>query len=698
MKTVAIFMLLALAAPPAQAVDMNPITRVAELLTDMAAKIDADSKAEEKLYTKFKCWCKSVIGDKSATIAAAATRIEELDSYIDSLTSGRVELTSEKDDLDAQHHSLKTDIEASKDMRASEKADFEAAKDEMEKSIAALESAVKVMGDGTKGALVSFSSEIRQAITTGSSFLKADDAHFLNSVLSDPNDPDWKKLNRKATFKSKYTKRSGKIQDILADMLTTFKKNLADAEAKEKKTVADFEKLMKAKGAQLDAVEKAQEDMSLEKGARAKSLADSQAELDENTQNKADDERFKTETEKSCKEKAEAWSNRKKLRAEEIAGINEAISILRSDDARDTFKKSFESQSFVQLKSSCSSSQDSALEILRKTAVATHNMRLLALTTTLRAGQGAQGHFDKVIGSIDQMIADLNAEEDTDLTNKENCETDREENTQTAKIYSKDMDTADANVEHYTANVEEKKEQIKASEEEIASTEDELAKATRQREDENTNYKNDKQDDKDAKELVGQAIKALAKFYENRAKGFLQQPAGEAPPPPPATFEGGYAGSKGENDGVVAILEIIEDDIAKDIARADAEEKASLEAFKSLKKDSEATIAGLQDKITSLDGEVGNLLEKIGDEKGAKADAKKSLTTTVAFLQQIAPGCDFIAVNFEQRLKNRQAEIDGLNKAKAILSGAAFPQGPDPSREMKPGDAFLQKPLSVSRC
>ena len=55
-----------------------------------------------------------------------------------------------------------------------------------------------------------------------------------------------------------------------------------------------------------------------------------------------------------CKKKTDDWDQRCKMRSEEIAAIGEAISILRSDDARDTFKKSFESQdqeSFVQTQS-----------------------------------------------------------------------------------------------------------------------------------------------------------------------------------------------------------------------------------------------------------------------------------------------------------------------------------------------------------
>ena len=42
------------------------------------------------------------------------------------------------------------------------------------------------------------------------------------------------------------------------------------------------------------------------------------------------------------------------------------------------------------------------------------------------------------------------------------------------------------------------------------------------------------------------------------------------------------------------------------------------------------------------------------------------------YLKEIAPGCDFIAMNFNIRLTNRQMEVDGLKKAKSILQGAEY--------------------------
>merc|ERR1719207_374277 len=75
---------------------LNPITRVAQLLEGLSKKVEADGKAEQDLYDKYKCWCTKVQNSKSASIEANKLRISELAAYIDDLTNGRVELTSER--------------------------------------------------------------------------------------------------------------------------------------------------------------------------------------------------------------------------------------------------------------------------------------------------------------------------------------------------------------------------------------------------------------------------------------------------------------------------------------------------------------------------------------------------------------------------------------------------------------------------
>merc|ERR1719387_2148690 len=98
------------------------------------------------------------------------------------------------------------------------------------------------MASSKEGVLASLGSEVTKAMELGKKALSADDARFLEQALQgDVPNVDWKKLNRKATFKMKYKARSLKIQEILADMLQTFEDNLAEATKKEKDTKASFD-------------------------------------------------------------------------------------------------------------------------------------------------------------------------------------------------------------------------------------------------------------------------------------------------------------------------------------------------------------------------------------------------------------------------------------------------------------------------
>merc|ERR1719261_8128 len=128
------------------------------------------------------------------------------------------------------------------------------------------------------------------------------------------------------------------IQKILADMLQTFKDNLADATAKEKEAKAAYDKLMASKKDELGTAEEALTDGKKEGAARGMAKDEAQQEVDD----------LKAQIE-AHEIKLEEWKERKKLRKLEIASINKAIAILNSDDARDTMKKSFESQGYLLL-------------------------------------------------------------------------------------------------------------------------------------------------------------------------------------------------------------------------------------------------------------------------------------------------------------------------------------------------------------
>merc|ERR1719159_415964 len=686
-------LLLGVAAQPVHAAGLNPITRVVQLMEGLMKKTEQDGKAEEDLFQAYVCWYKTVVSSKKASNAEAKDRIESLTAYIDDVKSGRIEFTSERKDLEAEIEKLNTEIETATDMRKKENDDFLAAKDEMEKAIAALEKAIEVLGDATllqdHTALTSVGFDLRRAVEIGQNFLSDQDARFLEQVL-DGQVPkaDWKKLNRKATFKMKYKARSTKIQEILADMLQTFEDNLADATKKEKDTKDSFDTLMGSKNSQLSAAQDALSGGEGEGAARTLAADEAQEEVDALTTQVSNDEKYISQAEASYADKVDEWKERKRLRTEEIASISKAIEILASDDAKDLMSSSFESQGgfFLQVQEStkgCSQVKRATRVVhkLRNMAAKHRDPRLSSLAVAIQLN--ARGHFDKIVEEVMKMVSDLHEEADEDLKTKETCESDRMTNTKTAKKMAQAMDDETALINRKKADIEAMEKEIAGIVEHVKDLKLQLEEAQVQRAKENREYKAGKADDEAAAVLIGKSKQVLEKFYADNGLALAQTSSriaehagsgapGEAPPPPPSTFNEPYGGNKGASNGIQSILEMVKADVEKDIKTATAEEEKAKTDYDNFKSDTEALIKSLESEKANLEGEVGDAETAVVDAKSTRKDKKTVLDDTMAFLRSIAPSCDYMAVNFELRKANREAEIDGLIEAGASLQGGVL--------------------------
>merc|ERR1719238_2398905 len=308
--------------------------------------------------------------------------------------------------------------------------------------------------------------------------------------------------------------------------------------------------------------------------------------------------------------------------------------------------------------------------------------------------------FEPVIKAIDKMIKQLQSEEDKDLEIKQTCEKDRMEDTREAIVSSRSIDEMTDQITHLTEVIAECKKTIEELIAEHKKTKEELDKATRMREDENAAWKKTDKDDKLAAETVMSAKEVLEGYYKDNGLVFVQkakQPvegmaAGDAPPPPPATWEGGYGGKTGESQGIVAIMEMVHEDIKKDRADAKADEDAAAAEFKAFKEDSEEHMKDLKSEKEATEDDMGKAETDKENTEKERGTSKGKLDAVLDKIKDINPNCEYFEVNYPMRVKNRQIELDGLNKAKAILQGGVFDEAPDPNREIKPGDAaFLQR-------
>merc|ERR1719267_365301 len=197
------------------------------------------------------------------------------------------------------------------------------------------------------------------------------------------------------TFKQSYAPQSGQIFGILNQMKETFETNLSTSQKEEMAAQEAYEQLKAAKESEIKAGTE-------QKDAKTQELADTDAKLADDKQNLEDtrnslsaDQKFLMNLKETCQMTDQEWEERQKARAEETQAVSEALAILSSDDAHDTFTSTF---NFVQ---KASVSQES--ENRDKAA----KVRLDA--------------FTKVKAAIDEMINALLKEKADEIKHKDFC-------------------------------------------------------------------------------------------------------------------------------------------------------------------------------------------------------------------------------------------------------------------------------------
>jgi len=673
----------------------NPVTRVVGLMEGLIGKVEKDGKAEEDIWDKYACWYKTVVSTKQAANEEAKDRLESIQGYIDDIKSGRVEFSTEKKDLQASIEKLNAEIEGANKLREQGHQDYLSAKEEMETSISALEQAVGVLGGSSDGsALATVGSTLNRAISLGKRNLDAKDARYLERVLDGAAEPnaDWKKLNKGALNKE-YTARSGKITEIVTEMLATFRDNLADATTSDTDSAATHNTLMSSKQSQLSAAQEALALEEAEGGLKGLGLEEANEQVLALETQIEDDKGYIQEAHEAYAVKVTEWKERQRLRTGEIAAISKAIEVLRSDDARDTLSASFKSQGALLLQEDdeeashgCTLQRRKAKTVQRlRDASANHGdtrLALLALQVQLTTGID----FSNVIAGIDKMISDLNAEAESDWNIKEDCQNQRMNNTKVAKQNAQAIDDATALINRKQQDLDDKQREVENIVAQVKELNLQMEEAVSMRRREKADYEASKADDEAAIGIIKQSTQVLSDFYESEGLNLAQVrtaededveqapvvEAGQAPPPPPSTFSKPYGGAKGESNGIVSILEMLASDIEKDITVATAMEEKAISDYQALNSYTLNMISSLDEEKAELDVQIGEDDEEKVDATSTRNAKKVILSSTLSVLRSIAPGCDFMAANFMLRKTNRETEIDGLYESKGALQGGTF--------------------------
>jgi len=650
-----------------------PVTKVVNLLKDMKAQLEKEAEEDEEIYDKLACWCETNDKEKTKAIADAEAHIADLTSTIEELSATSARLNTEIKNLEKEVAENQEALDKAKAMRAKDLAEFNAEEKDVLLNIQALKNAIIVLSKHNPGAaLLQLSATQSQDVATMLAGVMQRNSVMLDTVLT----PSQKRIvnafvqapedyfDAEPTFKQSYAPASGQIFGILKQMKETFETNLSASQKEELASQKAYEELKKAKEEEIAAGQDAIDTKTAELATTDEKLAMSKQDMEDTKAGLSEDEAFLLMLKEKCQGADQEYEERQKTRAAEIEAVSKALSFLTSDEARDLFSKTF-NPALVQKKSTASNRQSQASKLLAGIAKKNNNPRLLQLAMAVKLNA-----FTKVKKAIDDMIAQLLKEKQDEIKLKDFCREsfyENEMNTERKTREKEDLKKLISDLEMTIDGLTKAIETLKA---EIAEMETQLKRAGEDREKANKEFQMTVADQRATVKLLTQALEVLKGFYDKKAKMAMLQASQKAGPPPPPGFK--EYKKNAAAGGVMGMIQSIIDDAKALEAEATRAEEESQKAY-------EDFVAETQASIEEKSKDIVNKSEEKAKAEEDKTQAETDKENVMLELDQLSneaadlhKTCDFVMKNFDIRQSARDEEIEGLKKAKAILSGAKF--------------------------
>eukprot|EP00927_Polykrikos_kofoidii_P026732 TRINITY_DN2375_c0_g1_i2.p1 TRINITY_DN2375_c0_g1~~TRINITY_DN2375_c0_g1_i2.p1 ORF type:complete len:758 (+),score=211.95 TRINITY_DN2375_c0_g1_i2:81-2354(+) len=697
----------------------TPVSRVVALLKEMQKTLTKEMDDDTELYDKLSCWCNTNEREKDGSISSSTMKITDLQSSVEALTARRAELEAQVKDLNAEVASDKAALEQATEIRDKQAKEFQGSSKDSMQAIESLKAAIIVLAKHHGAALpqISFIAlhgknepwaeshdvyKMTQSLdefmqrnnldksaeelsheagtadgTAANKFLQQNNARSETSVadawsLEDTN------IFRRAMRKAKvfmqehqgeeyfpsYNAQSGEIVGLLKQIKEEMEGDLSEAQKLETSRRTAFEELRSAKVAEIRSGEERSETKEDQLAETKNELAGAKEDLLQETAALDESQMFLRNLKGTCEEASKNFEERKQARTDEIKAVSETIAILMQDSARDTFARTY---ALVQFSSTRHDRErrSKAAATLRRAAAASSDPQLSMLASAVELDA-----FTKVKKAIDDMVSMLKTQQIDEVKKNDWCNQEMHGNellTATTENQKTDLETKESALE---SNIQTIVQDITAAKAQIAELQANLQKSSEDRLLENREFQKTVADQAMTVSLLKDALDRLAKYYNEadlvqRAKS--QQALRQTPPVPQTEYK--------PSSGSAGVMQMIQKLIGEAQALIADSRKAEAEAQVAYEQhviDTNASVKGLSKQVVSKTAAKADAdKEKIGAGQDLIAIVQdlEGLSKTAISLHA---ECDYLQKNFQLRQDGRGQEIEALQQAKQILSGASW--------------------------
>jgi chromosome segregation ATPase len=358
--------------------------------------------------------------------------------------------------------------------------------------------------------------------------------------------------------------------------------------------------------------------------------------------------------------KAEEFEAETKSRGEELNALAAAKKIIaESTGGAASQSYGLDQVSFLQMHAKLSSTADlaqfEAVHRVRDLAKQLKSPALAQLSSRLesamRLGSVSGGDiFGKIKGLISDMIEKLSQEADADATEKAFC--DKELAYTNGRKSEKENEIAklSTSIDQMSARSAQLKEEVAVLQKELADLAKSKESWDKFRSEENAAYKKNRAEMQQGLDGIKAALKVLRDYYAQ---------------------DKSHAAADGAATGIVGLLEVVESDFSKGLAEIIATEESAVATHDQETKDIEIERATKEQDATYKTKEHVGLDKSIAESSSDRAGVQTELDAINKYLSGLEARCIAKAETYEEIVKRRTAEINGLKEALDILENEA---------------------------
>jgi len=633
-----------------------PIDKVINMIGELEQKIIAEGEEAHGVYVEFSEWCEDTSKNVMYEIKTGKSDVESLKAEIAKEAANIDAQTAKIEELAGAISMDEADLKAATTIREKEAADFFAKEKDLVETVDTLERAIGIIEKEMKkggAALAQFQKgagviEALKAMVDAQSLSTADGSK-LSALIQDSQKSDDEDADAGAPAAAAYENQSGGILDVLNDLLEKAQGELDKTRAAEKANIQNFEMLKGSLEDEIKFANKEKSEAHTSKTESEEGKATAEGDLDVTSKALNEDIKDLSGLHHNCLTRAEEYEAETKSRDEELGALAKAKQIIK--EAVGASAASF-LQTFSQINSQMDLANFEVVRLIRDLAKKEKSTGLAQLASrvasTVRFGGGNQADiFGKVRGMITDMIEKLEADAESDATEKAFCDKELAESRLKKDDKSAEIEKLTTKMESMTAKSAKLKEEVATLQSELSQLTKSQAEMDKIRAEEKAVFNKASSETQKALDGVKMALKVLNDYYSKSDKA--------------------HSSSDGASTGIIGLLEVCESDFSKALAEMTAEEQTAAAAYEAETNENKIMKVMKEQDVKYKTKESNGLDKSVAEASSDKSGVETELAAVNEYLAKLEGRCIAKAESYAERAERRTAEIEGLKNALQIL-------------------------------